>query len=125
MIKNIYNRTKDFLIKHYKLSVSITILLTVISSVACVYSHDVKLPALSFAFSLLALLCLITYKTGKIPFIMIDRTWDAYRLKYGEEEAEIKYKEMRIRNAVIFFILAIAISLVMLFFEALELFRDM
>ncbi len=70
-------------------------------------------------------MCLITYKTGKIPLIMIDRTWDAYRLKYGEEEAEIKYKEMRIRNAVIFFILAIAISLVMLFFEALELFRDM
>ena len=125
MIKNIYNRTKDFLIKHYKLSVSITILLIVISSAACVYSRNINLPASSFLFSFFALMCLITYKTGKIPLIMIDRTWDAYRLKYGEEEAEIKYKEMRIRNAVIFFILAIAISLVMLFFEALELFRDM
>ena len=86
------------------------------------YSYDTTLPALAFAFSLLALLCSITYKTGKIPFIMIDRTWDTYKLKHTEEETEIKYKEMRIRNATIFFILALAFSLVMLFFEILELF---
>ena len=69
------------------------------------YSKMPVLCASVFGFSLITVIRLMTYKTGKIPIVMTDKLWEKYRLKYPEEIAETRYKETSIKRASSYFIL--------------------
>ena len=102
---------KNFLIKHYKLGVTISILIFICCSIGSIYAELKYLVVLGFASSLATLARLMTYKTGKIPFFMIDKTYDLYRRKYSSEEVDQKYEEMSINHATTFFIFSIPSAL--------------
>lgn len=104
-MKKTHSYIKGFLISRYKLSVIYCTVHFLISCIACVYSALIPIVAVYFAFSLITILRLITYKTGKIPFLMTDKTWEKYRLKYSEEDLEQRYKEMSIKRAACYFII--------------------
>ena len=104
-MKKIYFLTRAFIEAHYKLSFSLSLVAVLVGGVSMIYSSFRILCALCFALSVVTVSRLITYKTGKIPFLMIDKTWDHYRLKYSEEEAKNKYKEMSLKVSALHFIL--------------------
>ena len=121
-MKKLYRITRGFITAHYKQAVLYTVLVFVISSVA-IYSSELRLIAsFPFAFSIGAVIRLTTYKTGKIPIIMIDKTWDRYRRKYSGEELEQKYRELSLKNASVFFLIEIITLLIWGICEVLRLF---
>ena len=118
VIRKIFFAIKAFLIAHYKLSCCVVAISFVFGCVAIVYSKLKFVAVLLFASSILAFLRLLSYKKGKLPFIMIDRTWNAYRLKYSCEEAEQKYKTMSISRATVYFIVSVISFLLYVICEA-------
>ena len=118
-IKKIYKTIKSFLAQHSKLGIFISASLFLVGCIAAIYSTSKPFVFIYFAASLAAIFRLTTYKTGKIPFIMIDKTWDSYRLKYPEEELEDRYKEMSIARATIYFIISVIAFILWIIFELL------
>ena len=110
-MKKLHSIMKNFLIKHYKLGVTISILIFICCSIGSIYAELKYLVVLGFASSLATLARLMTYKTGKIPIFMIDKTYDLYRRKYSSEEVDRKYEEMSINHATTFFIFSIPSAL--------------
>lgn len=110
-MKKLHSIMKNFLIKHYKLGVTISILIFICCSIGLVYAEIKPLVALGFGFSLAALMRLITYKTGKIPIFMKDSIYNSYRRKYSGEELDQKYEEMSINHATTLFIISIPSAL--------------
>ena len=106
-MKKSYLKIKSFIEKHTTISAIISILILVITAVAMFYSELVYTLALPFAFSIMTFSRIGTFKHGKIPIFMHDKTWDSYRLRYSGEELEIKYKEMSLKRAAIYFFLAL------------------
>ena len=106
-MKKVYTRFKRILLLHYKMSVFFATVLVLVSSISAVFSTFPILVVPCFSFSLATLLRLITYKTGKIPIFMMDKTWDKYEFKYSTDEIEKKYEEMSINRATLYFMLAI------------------
>lgn len=111
-MRKIFKYVEKFIICHYKLSLLVASSVFTIGCIASVYSRFIAPAAGFFAFSLASLLRLITYKTGKIPFIIIDKTWDKYRLKYSEENLSEEYKKMCIKRATIYLMIAIVFLLI-------------
>ena len=111
-IKKMYTRIKHFIISHYKLSVFFASILFFTSCIAVFFSALTYIIFPLFAFSLLTILRLITYKTGKIPIFMIDKTWETMRLKHSKEEAEKLYETMSLKRASVYFMIAVASFLV-------------
>ena len=109
---------QKFIEKHYKISFFIAIVIFVISGIGSKYSSFIYIVAISFGFSLATFFRLITYKYGKIPFFMIDKTWDHYTWKYSEEEIEEKYEQMSIKRAAIYLKIAIISCPIWLLCEA-------
>ena len=106
-MKKVYTRFKRILLLHYKMSVFFATVLVLVSSISAVFSTFPIFVVPCFSFSLATLLRLITYKTGKIPIFMMDKTWDEYKFKYSTDEIEKKYEEMSINRATLYFMLAI------------------
>ena len=106
-MKKIHAYIKSFFASHYKLSICLSSIIFLISCIAIVYSNLTFVVAACFGFSLVTVLRLITYKTGKIPFVMTDNTWNVYRLKYSKEEAEKRYEEMSLNRAAAYFIVTL------------------
>ncbi len=99
---------KEFFIKHYKLSVFINLIILSIGCCALCVSELETAVALVFCSSLATLMRLATYKTGKIPIFMRDRTWNAMSRRYkDEDELDEKYAEMSINRATTYFMLNI------------------
>ena len=102
-MKRLHKQVVRVIASHRRLSTWITAILFSVSCIAMFYTSVPLVLALYFGFSLGALLRLITYKTGKIPFIMIDKTWDGIKKrlkkKYPEENEEELYKRMSLNLA--------------------------
>ena len=107
-IKYIYIQVQKLINAHYKFALTISIALIVLSGMGAVYSDSfVLIKALIFALAIASVLRITTYRIGKIPFLVLDKTWDTYSLKYSKEEAKRKYKEMSIKRASVYFLLAL------------------
>jgi hypothetical protein len=122
ILKKSSNKLGIFFRKHYKLGCFISANLLIVSGIAMIYSKLISLLAVVFGFSLLSFVRLITYRKGKIPFFMSDKTWDSYRLKYEGEELEKKYEEMSIGRATDYFIISVVAFIVWIVAEVLMLF---
>lgn len=126
-MKKLTEKFKTFFSKHYKLGIAISIAILVISSVDVVYSngHPMDITTVCFITALPALFRFITYRTGHIPILVIDRTWNRfsfkYRKEYSEEEIDEKFKQMSLRNATIFLMISIASFIIWLVVELLLL----
>jgi len=105
MKKFLFN-IKNFLTNHYKLGILITFFNTVIGFIAAFYSKLLFFVVVFLISSSFSLYNLIFYKIGKYPFIMIDTTWNSLRLKYSEEEAQKKFKEISFKRASVCFLIA-------------------
>jgi len=105
-MKKFLSSIKNFLTNHYKLGLLITFLGCVISSIAAFYSKLLFFVAVFFLSSTFSFFDLIIYRTGKYPFLMRDTTWNSLRLKYSEEEAQKKYKEISLKRASVCFLIA-------------------
>ena len=122
-MKKLFEKFKMFFSKHYKLGIAIAIVILLISSTAVIYSngHPLDITTVCFMTALPALLRFITYRTGHIPIVVMDKTWDRYRFKYrkecSEDEIEDKYKEMSLRNASVFLMISIASFIIWLIVE--------
>ena len=123
-MKKIHFITKKFLSQHPNLGCISSAIILIIGAIASGFSDLSFFVFVYFAFSIATIFRLIAYKKGKIPFIMSDKTWDRYRLKYPQENAESKYKEMSIKRASIYFIISnitfvfwIIIELIILFLK--------
>lgn len=106
-MKKIHALFKSFLIRHYKLGAFSCSILMAIASISVVFSSLKFLPAMYFIGSTLCLMRLIVYKTGKIPFLWLDTTWDSLRLKYSGEELEQRYKDISIARATNYFMISL------------------
>ena len=113
---------EKFIVCHYKFSISVVSLMFMIGSIASVYSDFVAPVSMVFVFSLASVLRLIIYKTGKIPCIMIDKTWEKYRLKHLEEHIVDKYKKMCIKRAAIYSTIAIVFMIIWIVCELVACF---
>ena len=107
MVRKIRTSFEKFLKTKRKTSFFILVLMIFVTSIAIMVSKLKILAAITFGFSIVCFIRLITYKTGKIPFISIDKTWQRMRLKYSQEEAEEKYKEMSIKSATDCFVISV------------------
>ena len=74
-----------------------------------------------FGFPMLTNVRLITYKYGKPPIFMSDKTWNSFQFKYSKEEIESKYKEMSIKRATIYFILSVLFFVSFIIYEVVLL----
>ena len=106
-MKRIYGAFKQFLTKHYKLGFFISISITLLSGVRTIFPEVNFAIVLAFAGGVVSFSEIISYRVGKIPLFMIDKTWDHYRLKYSGEELEEKYKEHSLKWASIGFMVAV------------------
>lgn len=106
-MKKIYKCFNSFLKKRRILSFFILTIILLVTLIAVVISELRVLAAVPFGFSIACFIRLITYKTGKIPFISVDKTWQTMRLKYSSEELEEKYKEMSINRATTYFLICL------------------
>ena len=118
-MRKFFDHVKNFILSHYKLSFFVMLLIFVIWGIVGIYSGLSVMSIISFAFSFVGAFRLFTYKTGKIPIFMIDKTWSKYRLKYSEEEAEKRYKVMCINRATVYFIIAIASFIISVGYEVI------
>ena len=123
-MRKLHFKTKSFLSQHPNVGCASSVVMLIIGGIASWFSDLSFFVSVYFAFSIATIFRLITYKKGKIPFIMSDRTWDRYRLKYPQENAESKYKEMSIKRASIYFIISnitfvfwVIIELIILFLK--------
>ena len=92
-------RVSKFLSNHYYLNMCIFIFMTVISSILVIGSNIKLLGTVPFVAFLYGGFRLFSYKNGKLPFLIKDLTYNAWKSQYGEEEADRKYEEMSIKNA--------------------------
>ena len=106
-MKRIYGAFKQFLTKHYKLGFFVSISIALLSGVRTTFPGLNIAIVLAFAGGVVSFSEIISYRVGKIPFFMIDKTWDNYRLKYSGEELEEKYKEHSLKWASIGFMIAV------------------
>lgn len=103
-LKNLYSLTANFLLKHRTLSITIGTAMLLISGIGAVFARIQLLCGVAFFFSGVALFCFIFSKTGKIPFIMSDNTWNSLRLKHSYEDADNRYRITMFKRATICFI---------------------
>ena len=120
-MKTIYVKINSFFKRHYRVGFVISAGLFVISCIALLYSPVRLMAAIPFAFLLDELFRLVTYKIGKIPLFMHDKTWSAYQMKYSQEDVEEKYKQMSIKRATVDFMIAVSGFVVMIACELLFL----
>ena len=106
-MKRIYGIFKKFLTKHYKLGFFVSISIALLSGVRTTFPGLNIAIVLAFAGGVVSFSEIISYRVGKIPFFMIDKTWDHYRLKYSGEELEEKHKEHSLKWASIGFMIAV------------------
>ena len=118
-MKKIHLGFKKFIIKHYKQALFYTISILIICCAAAGYSKFSAILCICFGASIMAIFRLITYKTGKIPFFMIDKTWNKYRVEFSEDELEERYKEMSAHWSAAFLIITLGALIVWLICEAL------
>ena len=104
--KKLYSLTANFLLKHHLLSITVGTAMLIISGTGAVFAEMQLLCGIAFFFSGVALFCFIFSKTGKIPFIMSDTTWNSLRLNHSYEEADIRYRLTMFKRATLCFISA-------------------
>ena len=126
-MKKLYEKFKTFFSKHYKLGITISVVILVTSSVAVVCSngHPMAITTVCFITALPALFRFITYRTGHIPILSRDMTWNGFSFKhrkeYSEEEIDEKFKEMSLRNATTFLMISIASFIIWMIVELMLL----
>lgn len=118
-MRKFFGHVKNFISSHYKLAFFVMSLIFVLHGICSMYSSLSVISIIPFAFSFVSAFRIFTYKTGKIPIFMTDKTWNKYRLKYSEEEAEKRYKVMCINRATVYFIIAIASSIISVGYEVI------
>ena len=99
--KFFFSKSKGFVKRKRKFVLYSSIFVLITSAISMRYSKLLWLIAFMFGGSLLCIVRTLTYKVGKIPFLMSDKTWDSLRLKYSEEEADEKYRELSLKVAAI------------------------
>ena len=118
-MKSIHAHIKKLISTYYKTLFFIVSILFLSSCVGVFYSNLTILVALISGFSLATMMRMVTYKTGHIPLIMIDSTWNRYRLKYPEDELDERYKEMSINRASVYFMIAVVAFVIWILCEIL------
>ena len=118
-MRTFFGCIKKFISSHYKLAFFVMSLIFVLWGIVGVYSSLSVISVISLAFSFVSAFRLFTYKTGKIPVFMMDKTWNRYRVKYSEEEAEKRYKTMCINRATVYFIIAVASCIISVSYEVI------
>lgn len=102
-MKKIYNFFRNFLVNHYKLSFTLLTVAEIVLIVMSLASYENKVTLIACSFSTIALIEMLTYKTGEIPFISRDRTkrFIDRECKGDEELAEKEYKRTKLLIATI------------------------
>ena len=121
VMKKIYNKVSQFVLHHRKATAFLSSVIFLVGCCAGIYSNAKILSALVFGFSLLTLWRLMTWRTGKIPIFMSDKTWDRYRIKLSAEEADYKFKEMSMKRATLYFFLSLIVTPIWILWELLSL----
>ena len=104
-MKKIYLHIKKMIVTRYKFMFFIATFLFIVSVISILYHHLPLVASAFFAASLAGLIRLITYKTGKIPFFAIDKTWNGIEWRKrkeltDEDKAEL-YEKMSLKLAAI------------------------
>lgn len=109
-MKRIYNYVKNLIITRYKFMLCLTFLLFLVSAISLLYHHVPLTAGAFFGGSLVTLVRLITYKTGKIPFAK-DHTLDGAvrrsRRKNSDATRDEVYEQTSLKLASIHFIVAV------------------
>jgi len=113
-------KVKIILTSHYKFACFVSTSVFLTGCVAASYSELKFLVAVYFMFSLITIIRLLTYKFGKAPIIMNDKTWEKYRLKHPDDELEKIYKEMSLRRAAYYFFFSLLTFLVWILVEIIK-----
>ncbi len=121
-MKKIYQGTERFLSAHYALNIFIFALITLISGLLAFYQPAHDFEVISFICSIYGGIRLATYKNGKIPIFMIDRTWNKMRIEHDEEEAEKLYREMSLKHCTVCYMIAVPSVVLAVVWEAVYLF---
>ena len=117
-MKKIYDFFIPIVRRYFYLTIFTFFFTTIISGALIIGGKARGLYVIPFFSSVLGLIRLTTYKYGKIPFFMSDKTWNTMINKYGEEKAEELYKEMSLKQATGAFIvssISICVSLIVEF----------
>lgn len=118
-MKKIYCAISRFLSKYYVLNILVLSLITLIIGALIFFEPMHSLEPIAFVCSIYGGMRLITYKNGKIPFFMIDHTWDKMCVEHGEEKAEELYREMSLKHATVCYMIAVPTSVLAIIWEAL------
>lgn len=124
-IKKIYAFIKSFLTRHYRFAEIILFAVMITGCISAIYLAGNLLIFIYFATSIATIFRLSTYKHGKLPIFMFDKTWDSYKLKYSEDEFEDKYKEMSANRATVYFIITIIVFIIWILFAILTYSTEM
>ena len=110
-MRKIYSHIEKMIVTRYRLMFFVATVLFIVSIISCFYHHLPVTACAYFGASLVSLIRLITYKTGKIPFFAIDKTWNGIewrkRKELTDEAKKELYEKMSLKSAAIHFEVAI------------------
>ena len=116
-MRKIYKFIKIFVAKLSLLNLVLLGVVCIISAGMIVSEASQWLAGIAFCASVYGGMRLITYRFGKIPLFMSDKTWNAMSIKHGEEKAEELYREMSLKCATVSYIIAIVALVLALVWE--------
>ena len=104
-MKRIYKITEEFILKHARLQIVISIVMMVVTGIMMVSIYFPISAGISFGGFLVGTVRLFTYKNGNVPIFMRDKSWESIKREETDEEvADERFRSMSAKFATVSYI---------------------